>query len=62
MFFFQVRETLSLTSCTGVITKLLPKNEKRILGFNEIQTKNPVAKNRQNTVKKPTNSQQTIKK
>ena len=51
---FQIRETLSLTSCTGVITKLLPKNEKRILGFNEIQSK---SMSRQTNAKKTKNIQ-----
>lgn len=30
----QVRETLTLTACTGVVTKVLPNTTEKINGFN----------------------------
>jgi hypothetical protein len=38
-FFIQVRESLSMTSCTGVITKCLPMSDKKIVGFNVAKPK-----------------------
>jgi hypothetical protein len=32
--FLKVRENLTLTTCTGVISKVLPLSTKRITGFN----------------------------
>lgn len=31
---FTIRENLTLTSCTGLVTKLLPKSQEQLIGFN----------------------------
>ncbi len=42
---FTVRETLSLNSCTGVVNKILPNTDKKILGFNQLAQKTTRANN-----------------
>jgi hypothetical protein len=42
-FEFQVREGMSLTSCTGVITKILPNSGVKIPGFNVTVVKKKTA-------------------
>lgn len=36
---FTIRENLTLNSCTGVISKVLPNTDKKIPGFNQIKVK-----------------------
>ncbi|RNA32163.1 elongation factor mitochondrial-like [Brachionus plicatilis] len=43
---FTIRETLTLTSCTGVVTKILPDSNEKISGFNVQATKKVVYKNK----------------
>ncbi|CAF0713005.1 unnamed protein product [Brachionus calyciflorus] len=39
---FTIRETLTLTSCTGVVTKILPNSPEKLIGFNATAIKKPI--------------------
>ena len=55
-----VRETLSLTSCSGVVTKILPPDSTKIIGFNQANP-SKVIKSSKDKFKKIAKDQKTQK-